>query len=183
MEVRGAFSRHDARQCALQVLYAIEVGRQEPKAVFDDLVHKGQDRHLAFARRLVSLAHKNRQAMDDHIAARAEHWDLDRIALLDRLILRLALCELLYVEDVPPKVSINEAIDLAKAFSTDQSGRFVNGILDAFFNDHEAEILRVKTTEANAGRARKKGRAARGGGKEETGEVKRSKPKPGPGSG
>ncbi|HET56271.1 MAG TPA: N utilization substance protein B, partial [Ignavibacteria bacterium] len=55
----------------------------------------------------------------------------ERIALLDRLILRLALCELLFFEEIPPKVTINEAIDLAKKFSTEDSGRFVNGILDA----------------------------------------------------
>ena len=61
------------------------------------------------------------------------NWQFDRIALMDRLILRMALCELINYEEIPPKVTINEAIDLAKKYSTYESGRFVNGVLDALY--------------------------------------------------
>jgi len=68
-----------------------------------------------------------------------ENWEFGRIALIDRLILRLALCELLHFDEIPPKVTINEAIDLAKKYSTSQSGRFVNGILDSLYQKYKSE--------------------------------------------
>jgi N utilization substance protein B len=73
------------------------------------------------------------------VAKAAENWKYERIALVDRLVLRIALCELLYFDDIPPKVTINEAIDLAKKFSTAESGRFVNGMLDALFKKYSDE--------------------------------------------
>ena len=144
MEVRGATSRHEARECALQVLYAVEVAEHDPGAAFDELVTQGDARHRDFARRLVKLAHQYRRRMDDLIAAKSERWDLNRMALIDHLILRLALVELFHVEDVPPKVTINEAIEIAKLYSTDQSGRFINGLLDAIYSENEPEIRKVK---------------------------------------
>ena len=78
-----------------------------------------------------TIAHK--EELDGEVAAMLENWDISRVALIDRLILRLALCEFLYFEEIPPKVTMNEAIDLAKKFSTGESGRFVNGILDALY--------------------------------------------------
>ncbi len=144
MEIRGAVSRHEARVCALQVLYAVEVGGHNPSRAFDELVADSGERYRDFARRLVMLSHRKRSKMDDLIQERSQHWDLERIALLDRLILRIALCELFHIEDVPPKVTINEAIEVAKVFSTEQSGRFINGILDAIYSNHEAEIRRAK---------------------------------------
>ncbi len=145
MDVRGATSRHEARQCALQVLYAVEMNEKSPGAVFDDLVNGGDKRHLDFSRRLVKLSHQYRNRMDELISAKSEKWDLSRMALMDRLILRLALVELFYVEDVPPKVTINEAIEIAKLFSTDQSGRFINGLLDALYSENEQAIRKIKT--------------------------------------
>jgi N utilization substance protein B len=145
IEIRGAMSRHDARQIALQVLYAVELTGDDPSATFDRLVHGGDKRHRAFARRLVQLSAQHKKEMDGYISGKSQRWDLERMALLDHLLLRLSLCELFYVEDVPPKVTINEAIEVAKDFSTDQSGRFINGLLDALFEENEARILRSKT--------------------------------------
>ncbi len=81
------------------------------------------------------------------ITSKIENWELDRIALMDRLILRLGIVELLEFEDIPPRVTINEAIELAKNFSTAKSGKFVNGVLDAILIDLKSE-----------GRITKKGR-------------------------
>jgi N utilization substance protein B len=76
--------------------------------------------------------------LDERIKLHAKNWDLTRMAVVDRNILRLAIYEMLYRDDIPPVVSINEAVDIAKRFSTDESGRFVNGILDKI----KGELLR-----------------------------------------
>lgn len=68
--------------------------------------------------------------MDERITQHAENWDINRMAVVDRNILRLAIYEMLHRDDIPPVVSINEAVDIAKKFSTQDSGKFVNGILD-----------------------------------------------------
>jgi transcription antitermination protein NusB len=91
-----------------------------------------------FADALIRGVLEHRAALDAHIVKFAEHWDLHRMAAVDRNVLRLAIYEMLHREDIPPVVSINEAVDIAKRFSTDQSGRFVNGILDKV----KGEIMR-----------------------------------------
>jgi len=83
-----------------------------------------------FAEDLVRGAEGHREEIDARIAAASEHWDPLRMAKVDRTILRLAIFELLHRDDIPPKVSINEYIEIAKRFSTEESGSFVNGILD-----------------------------------------------------
>ena len=91
-----------------------------------------------FAEPLVRGAIEHRDAIDEQIKKYATNWDLHRIAAVDRNILRLAIYEMLYREDIPPVVSINEAVDIAKKFSTQDSGKFVNGILDKV----KSELLR-----------------------------------------
>lgn len=150
IEIRGATSRHDARRIALQVLYAVQLSGENPSATFDRLVKGGDKRHRGFARQLVLLATQHVDEMDEMIQGKSRHWDLSRMALIDHLLLRLALCELFYIEDVPPKVTINEAIEVAKDFSTDQSGRFINGLLDALYEENEPRIRKVKSVADNS---------------------------------
>jgi N utilization substance protein B len=83
-----------------------------------------------FADKLIRGVIENRDAVDVKIKEHAANWDLHRMAVVDRNILRLAIYEMLYRDDIPPVVSINEAVDIAKKFSTEDSGKFVNGILD-----------------------------------------------------
>ncbi|MBI3877257.1 MAG: transcription antitermination factor NusB [Verrucomicrobia bacterium] len=83
-----------------------------------------------FAEPLIRGTLEHRERVDDEIRRFAKNWDLHRMAVVDRNILRLAIYEMLFRDDIPPVVSINEAVDLAKKFSTEESGRFVNGILD-----------------------------------------------------
>jgi len=83
-----------------------------------------------FAEPLIRGALQHRDELDAHIMKHVKNWDLPRIAAVDRNILRLAIYEMLYRDDIPPVVSINEAVDIAKKFSTQESGKFVNGILD-----------------------------------------------------
>ena len=83
-----------------------------------------------FAEPLIRGTLEHRDEADEHIRKHAQNWDLHRMAAVDRNILRLAIYEMLYRDDIPPVVSINEAVDIAKKFSTQDSGKFVNGILD-----------------------------------------------------
>lgn len=99
-----------------------------------------------FADPLITGTLKHRQALDDVIRQHAKNWDLHRMAVVDRNIMRLAIYEMLYREDIPPVVSINEAVDIAKKFSTSDSGKFVNGILDKV----KAGILRPARTAKEA---------------------------------
>ncbi len=94
-----------------------------------DSLEKGVAR--TFAEQLFLRALDNVDATDKLIQTHAQNWEFERIALIDRLVLRMTLTELLAFEDIPPKVSINEGIELAKRYSTDKSGHFVNGILDS----------------------------------------------------
>src|SRR5476649_1503761 len=91
-----------------------------------------------FAEPLIKGVIEKRDAIDEKIKSHAKNWDFHRIAAVDRNVMRLAIYEMLYREDIPPVVSINEAVDIAKKFSTQDSGKFVNGILDKI----RGEILR-----------------------------------------
>ncbi|MFH0883959.1 MAG: transcription antitermination factor NusB [bacterium] len=181
MEIRGATSRHEARQIALQVLYAVELTGDDPSSLFNSLVRGGDKRHCAFAQRLVSLACRHKAKMDEMISSKSHRWDIGRMALLDHLILRIALCELFHVEDVPPKVTINEAIEIAKMFSTDQSGRFINGLLDALFEENEQLIHKIKsassreeTPDGSPGEPSKKKASQKNGSSGKTGSGKKT---------
>ncbi len=88
---------------------------------------------------MVERVGQNRTQIDGLISATAEHWDLQRITPIDRAILRLAICELLFVEATPPKVAINEAIELAKIFGEAESPHFVNGVLDAIWRKSKSQ--------------------------------------------
>lgn len=91
-----------------------------------------------FAEPLIKGVLEHRDAIDERIKTHAKNWDFNRIAVVDRNIMRLAIFEMLHRDDIPPVVSINEAVDIAKKFSTEDSGKFVNGILDKI----RGEILR-----------------------------------------
>jgi len=124
--------RTRARELALQALYQLDLRGAE---VLGDIERFLSEREAepevrAFARLLIDGCWQHLAELDAAIAAVAENWDIRRMAVVDRNVLRLASFELLFLDDVPPKVSINEAIDLAKRFSTADSGAFVNGILD-----------------------------------------------------
>ena len=96
-----------------------------------------------FAEPLIRGTIELREELDERIKKYAKNWDLKRMAVVDRNVLRLAIYEMFHRDDIPPIVSINEAVDIAKKFSTDDSGRFVNGILDKVKNDLMRSALNV----------------------------------------
>lgn len=125
-------NRHGARQVALQALYWGQSAATDSLGALDQLcVRFGLAQEVqSFAAKLLHCAGEHAAELDALIAARVQHWRWERIARIDRLILRLALAEMLFVEEVPVRVSIFEAVELAKSYSTDKSYAFVNGVLD-----------------------------------------------------
>ena len=125
-------SRRSAREWALRILYAYELSENSIQDVFADLL-KGakEDQNFLFCRALAERTVAENSHINELIKNSVQKWDLNRIAVIDHIVLRLAIAEFLYFDDIPFKVTINEAIELAKRYSTAQSGRFVNGILDA----------------------------------------------------
>jgi transcription antitermination protein NusB len=123
-----------ARERALQCLYTIEVGghhEETAASVFWEHFHP-EDRASTYFFRLVQGVRAHQEELDAYISRFSEHWRLERMASLDRAILRLALFELLHCPEVPPKVAVNEAVELGKRFGAENSGGFINGILDSF---------------------------------------------------
>jgi N utilization substance protein B len=121
----------------IQALYAHEISGDPAEHVISCILPslEGNKAGYDFARRLVVQTIDRSAEIDRIIKVKVTNWDFKRIAVLDRLILRMGICELLYFKEIPPKVSMNEAIELAKLFSTERSGQFINGVLDAVLND------------------------------------------------
>jgi len=121
-----------ARELALQLMYQLDLRGTEVLEEAEDYIRQssGDPEVLAFARDLLTGTWERRALIDSKIEEVAKNWQLKRMAAIDRNILRLATYELLFRDDVPPLVTINEAIDIAKKYSTKNSGPFVNGILD-----------------------------------------------------
>jgi transcription antitermination factor NusB len=124
--------RTRARELALQLLYQVDLRGDEVLAEDKQFVreHETDKGARDFALHLVRGTVEHRDEIDSIIRSVAQNWDIARMAIIDRNVLRMASFELLYCKDIPPKVSINEAIELGKRFSTEKSGGFINGILD-----------------------------------------------------
>lgn len=141
--------RSRARELALQFLYQADLVGSAPEEAEGFLREEERDLETrGFARRLVDGVGENASAIDERIQAVAQNWNISRMAVLDRNILRLGVHELLYCPDIPPKVAINEAIEMGKRFSTQNSGAFINGILDKIMN--EALAAGARDEEAGA---------------------------------
>ncbi|MDO8524867.1 MAG: transcription antitermination factor NusB [Candidatus Omnitrophota bacterium] len=133
--------RTKARECALKILYAIDITGDDPKTCIDKYWKDSDERDTevkAFANSLVLGAANKKKEIDKVISERATNWQLNRMAVIDRNILRFAAYELLFAEEIPPKVTINEAIDIAKRYGDSESGSFINGVLDKINKDIES---------------------------------------------
>lgn len=130
--------RTKARELALEALYRFEITKDAAEVILSDIFARTHSPKEVtnFTRELVSCTIKEQLIIDENISKTVENWKLDRIAIIDRNILRLAICEILYLSDIPFIVSINEAVELAKKYSTAESGRFVNGVLDKIVKDN-----------------------------------------------
>jgi transcription antitermination factor NusB len=124
--------RSRGRELALQMLYQVDLRGDSALEAAEEVAREEEpDRDArAFATKLVNGVRETLDELDREIAATAQNWDISRMAVIDRNVLRMATYELLYCRDIPPKVAINEAIELGKRYSTQKTGAFVNGILD-----------------------------------------------------
>ncbi len=128
--------RREVRKKSLQILYAYELNSDGLESLIDGVFSDVEADSLKdFGRDLVMKVLANKKTFDEEIARRADNWELDRIGLIDKIILRMGMCELNFFPDIPPKVTINEAIEIAKIFSTSSSSKFINGILDKVLAD------------------------------------------------
>ncbi len=130
-----------AREATLQYLYEVDlVGAGEAEGLDVFLERQlGRSSARPFARELARDVLDRRDEIDAEIVATAENWTLNRMAAVDRNVLRIGTYEILFAEDIPPKVAINEAVDLARRFSTEEACAFVNGVLDSVMARHPGE--------------------------------------------
>lgn len=142
-----SLKRRVVREKVLQALYAFELSQEPIQTIIETVVTDLQKQadSFDFAKRLILKIIECESDLDQLIQKHTEHWEFKRIAIIDRIILRMSICELLYFEDIPPKVSMNEAIEIARVFSTEKSDKFVNGILDAVFAELKKDG-RIKKT-------------------------------------
>ena len=131
--------RRRAREGALAVLYSGDITEKNPSGIVEDGSYPAEEVALSdYAEALVSVV-DNLEEIDARLAATSENWSVDRMPVVDRVILRIAVYEMLYVDEVPVSVAINEAVELAKAYGgEDESSRFVNGVLGRIARAEEA---------------------------------------------
>ena len=136
-------SRRSAREAVLQALYAIEVGKETKSKALKDILKRESRNHDAknFITYLFNASLSNREWCEDQIRSRLNNWEFKRVAVLDRLLLIVAIAEIFFIDTVPPKVSISEAIQIAKRYSTEDSSAFVNGVLDNIYKSVAKEKI------------------------------------------
>lgn len=149
--------RRKSREFALQVLYQLNITKQDVIQVLtqfhENFLRDGEGDE--FLKRLVLGVLEHCKELDRLIEEYSENWRLDRIDMIDRNILRMALFELLHCEEIPPKVTINEAIDLGKRYGSEDSGSFINGILDRIQNDVVRKPIEPKSSSLPSGRGKR----------------------------
>ena len=132
--------RRKLREKILQILYAFEMqGSGLSDIVDEQLKDITDDEDKEFCTGIINYVLAERDVIEKYIERKLVNWEVGRIAVIDKILLRIAIGELLYAVDVPPKVSINETIEIAKEYSTAKSGKFINGILDAVLIDLKKE--------------------------------------------
>lgn len=134
-------SRRKARECALQLLYQIDVGGSRVADALETywMAQDADEDIRQFASQLVEGVVRNLAEIDNIISSYSTNWKVSRMASIDKNILRLAVYELMRCPDIPVKVTINEAVEIAKGFGTEESGAFVNGILDNIAKKHATD--------------------------------------------
>jgi N utilization substance protein B len=129
--------RRQIRERVLQALYAYELSHEPVELILDTIVGslKKEPEIFDIAKELFLKVIETTDEVDALIKSRVANWEFNRLAIIDKIVLRICICELLHFEDIPPKVSINEAIEIARRYSTEKSDKFVNGVLDSVLDD------------------------------------------------
>lgn len=129
--------RRKLREQIVKMLYQWELGKSTPEEVFQFYLAQGKPDSVAaeFVKSIFFGVCENCESLDEKIKKVAQNWKINRIALIDKNVLRMAIYEMVHCDDIPEVVSINEAVDIAKKYSTEDSGKFVNGLLDKIKNE------------------------------------------------
>ena len=135
--------RRKARELTIQVLFHMEFSPGTPDEVFDLICENfdSSEATRAFSKILVRGVCENREYLDELIRGSSKNWRLERMSKVDKCILRLGVFEILFIKDIPTKVSFDEAVELGKKFGTEESGAFINGVLDNIFYRLKQEDL------------------------------------------
>ena len=128
-------NRRIIREKCMQILYAYQMTSENLTQLTQTMLFEIRNENdKQFGQELINFTVANQGELSDKIMEKVANWELDRIAVLDKILIKMGMVEILYFPDIPPKVSINEVIDMAKEFSTANSGKFINGILDSFLS-------------------------------------------------
>lgn len=134
------YNRRFLREKVLQILYAYEMNGEGLANLMEGILTEIEvEEDKEFCRTFVNKILANKKELDDKIEERVSNWELNRIATIDRMLLRMGIAEIYYFPDIPPKVTINEVIEISKNFSTPNSSKFINGILDTILNELKDE--------------------------------------------
>ena len=133
--------RRAARQCVLEALFSYQFSKNDTLQIIDQLISKNPELKVNndFIQSLFESVLKNMKWTEDIIKSHLENWEIDRIAQIDKILLKMGICEIYLIDDIPPKVTISEMVEIAKIYSTDESPVFINGILDAVFKNYLKE--------------------------------------------
>ena len=129
--------RRKSREATMQALYALEISNGFPEDVLelcDDSFNNSEND--VYTKELFNCVVEKKSWADDLISECLENWEYGRVAILDKILLRMGVSEIYHIEDVPPKVSISEMVEIAKVYSTEESSSFVNGILDTIYKNY-----------------------------------------------
>lgn len=133
--------RRAARQCVLEALFAYQFSKNDTLQIINQLISKNPElkSNNDFIQSLFDSVFENMKWTEDVIKSHLENWEIDRVAQIDKILLKMGICEIYFIDDIPPKVTISEMVEIAKIYSTDESPVFINGILDAVFKNYIKE--------------------------------------------
>ena len=133
--------RRAARQCVLEALFAYQFSKNDTLQILNQLMSKNPELkgNNDFIQSLFHSVFENMKWTEDVIKLHLENWEIDRVAQIDKILLKMGICEIYFIDDIPPKVTISEMVEIAKIYSTDESPVFINGILDAVFKNYIKE--------------------------------------------
>tara|TARA_B100000519_G_scaffold193876_1_gene197018 strand:+ start:49 stop:474 length:426 start_codon:yes stop_codon:yes gene_type:complete len=134
--------RRAARQCVLEALFAYEFSKNDALSIVNQIINKNSQvkANQDFIQFLFECVLKNIKWSEDIIKSHLENWEIDRVAQIDRILLKMGICEIHFIDDIPPKVTISEMVEISKIYSTDESPIFINGILDAVYKNYQKQI-------------------------------------------
>ena len=142
MTIVNLHPRRAARQCVLEALFAYEFSKNDALSIVNQIIKKNSQEKANhdFIQFLFECVLKNIKWSEDIIKSHLENWEIDRVAQIDRILLKMGICEIHFIDDIPPKVTISEMVEISKIYSTDESPIFINGILDAVYKNYQKQI-------------------------------------------